>query len=54
MTNRLNELKENLPKSKKAIDNLINCIASHSNSIDDNILARSLNLLESQIRIENE
>lgn len=53
MTNRLNELKKNLPKSKIAIDNLINCIASFSNgNIDDDILNRTLTQLREDIEAE--
>lgn len=52
MTNRLKELKKSLPKSKKAIDGLINCIASHSNIIDDDILIKSIKKLEADIRAE--
>ena len=52
MTNRLKELDKNLPRSKKAIDRLINCIASHSNIIDDNILERTIKRLEEDIRAE--
>ena len=50
--NRLNELTKNLPKSKKAINDLINCIASNKNIIDDNILVKSINKLEDDIREE--
>lgn len=50
MTNRLKELKENLPKSKEAIDNLINTIASWSNGfIDDDIMSRTINKLSKDI-----
>ena len=50
--NRLNELTKNLPKSKKAINELINCIASNGNIIDDNILVESIKKLENNIREE--
>lgn len=53
MTNRINELKENLPKSKKAIDNLINTIASWNNGyIDDDIMSRTINKLSEDIDAE--
>jgi hypothetical protein len=50
--NRLKELTKNLPKSKVAIENLINSIASNKKVIDDeglSILIKKLNT-----RIDNE
>lgn len=48
MTNRINELEENLPKTKEKLDALINSIASHSNNIDnetDEILSKHIEKL---------
>ena len=54
MTNRLKELENNLPKTERAIIELINCIASHTNIADDNITSSSIRKLTNEIREELE
>ena len=52
MENRIKELRENLPLTKEALDQLINCIASHIDIIDDSILNNTIKKLEKDIRVE--
>lgn len=52
MANRINELKQYLPRSKESLDNLINMIASHRDEIDDDMLNRTLISLKDNIEEE--
>ena len=47
--NRIEELNK-LPKSKEAINKLINCIASNRYVVDDEILVKTIEKLTSDIR----
>ena len=56
MTNRLNELEKDLPKTKKAFDSFINCIASHKDIASDYAISKKIKslhkLLEEDLRKE--
>jgi len=49
MTNRLNELKGEFPKTKKAFDNFINSMASHKTVISDFAVSEAINKLNKKL-----